>query len=119
MPYNVDKKMGGDSEENTGFMEKCVSSISGTNKKTGKPYTKGEKIAICKTALKRKKESNSSLETFAEQEDIDKVELITNTYLQKLYKTKRANSLVEAEHLLEVALARCDHNIDYLYTLLK
>jgi len=55
MPYGVDKKQGGDSPENDAFMERCVNRISGTNKRTGKPYTKGEKIAICKNALKQKK----------------------------------------------------------------
>ena len=34
-------------------MEKCVDSIKGTNKRTDKPYTKGEKIAICKVQLKK------------------------------------------------------------------
>lgn len=56
MPYGVDKKLGGDNEENDSWMERCVSGISGKNKRTGQPYTKGEKIAICKAQLKRKKE---------------------------------------------------------------
>lgn len=56
MPYGVSKEQGGDSPSNVSFMERCVSHISGKNPRTGKPYTKGEKIAICKTALKRRKE---------------------------------------------------------------
>lgn len=55
MPYGVSKKQGGDSPSNTRFMEKCVKGINGTNPRTGKPWTKGEKIAICKTSLKRRK----------------------------------------------------------------
>lgn len=56
MPYGVSKEQGGDSPSNVSFMERCVSHISGKNPRTGKPYTKGEKVAICKTALKRRKE---------------------------------------------------------------
>lgn len=58
MPYGIDEKLGGDSKENDAFMESCVARISGNNPRTGKPYTKGEKIAICKTALRNKKEKN-------------------------------------------------------------
>lgn len=32
-------------------MEDCVSKIRGINKRTGKPYTKGEKIAICHSTI--------------------------------------------------------------------
>lgn len=56
MPYGIDKNLGGDSPENERFMENCINSIKGNNKRTGKPYTKGEKVAICKVALRRKKE---------------------------------------------------------------
>lgn len=55
MPYGIDKKLGGDSPANVAYMENCVKSVKGTNKKTGKPYTKGEKIAICKANLRKKK----------------------------------------------------------------
>ena len=55
MPYGVDKKQGGDSPSNVKFMENCVKSITGKNKRTGKPYTKSEKIAICKQALRNRK----------------------------------------------------------------
>ncbi len=55
MPYGIDKKIGGDSPANVKWVERCVADISGTNPKTSKPYTKSEKIAICKSALKRNK----------------------------------------------------------------
>jgi len=57
MPYGVDKKQGGDNPSNTRFMERCVSRIKGKNSKTGQPYTKGEKIAICKKALELRRKS--------------------------------------------------------------
>ena len=58
MPYRVSKKQGGDSSTNTRFMEKCVKRITGTNPRTNKPWTKGEKIAICKKSLERRKNND-------------------------------------------------------------
>jgi len=55
MPYNIPQNLGGDSPENTRWIEECVNSITGINKRTRRPYTKGEKIAICKTMLREKK----------------------------------------------------------------
>lgn len=71
MPYGIDKKIGGDSKENVSWMEKCVSSIKGNNKRTGKPYTKGEKIAICKAQLKKGKASHGMVDdlTFTQLEN--------------------------------------------------
>lgn len=66
MPYGLEKKL--DTPENNAWMEKCVDSISGTNKRTEKPYTKGEKIAICKVQLKKKGSSEAySEESIREQ----------------------------------------------------
>ena len=48
MPY------GGTSPAQDKKIEDCVSKISGTNKRTGKPYTKSEKIAICKSRIMKK-----------------------------------------------------------------
>jgi hypothetical protein len=42
---------GGTSPEQDKRIEACVSSIHGINKRTGKPYTKSEKIAICKSQI--------------------------------------------------------------------
>lgn len=47
MPFGIK----GETPAITARMEKCVAGIKGVNKKTGKPYTEGEKIAICKTSL--------------------------------------------------------------------
>jgi 3-oxoacyl-ACP reductase-like protein len=49
MPYG----MKNETPKQTAWLEKCVGSIGGTNKRTGKPYKKGEKIAICKSQLKK------------------------------------------------------------------
>ena len=49
MPYGIKNE----TPEITSWMENCVDSINGTNKRTGKPYKEGEKISICKWNLKR------------------------------------------------------------------
>jgi len=64
MPYGIKNE----TKEQTEWMEGCVSSISGINKKTGKAYTKSEKIAICKVQLFKKEESEAvSEESIREQ----------------------------------------------------
>lgn len=45
MPY------GGTTPTQDAKIERCVANISGTNKRTGKSYTKSEKIAICKAQI--------------------------------------------------------------------
>lgn len=60
MPYNLQKE--NDTKENNTWMEKCVGSVSGENKRTGKPYTKGEKVAICKVQLNKKGTSEAANE---------------------------------------------------------
>lgn len=49
VPYGIK----GETPEQTKWLEKCVGSITGTNKRTDKPYTKDEKIAICKVQLRK------------------------------------------------------------------
>ena len=93
MPYNVDKKSGGDSSKNTAFMEKCVGAISGTNKKTGKPYTKGEKIAICKAQLS--KQSNSSFEGI-DEDILERIDNIRRFYIRQAIATNLAQNEWEA-----------------------
>jgi hypothetical protein len=102
-PYGVDKKIGGDNEDNVSFMEKCVNSIVGTNKRTGKPYTKGEKIAICKTQLKK---SKSDIDAMSSLEEIQK------QFLNK--EINRGKSLVQAQALFEAYLAKNDFDLDSL-----
>lgn len=55
MPYGIENE----TKEQTKWMDGCVGSIKGTNKRTGKPFTKGEKIAICKVQLKKKGSSEA------------------------------------------------------------
>ncbi len=72
MPYGLKNE----TPSQTKWMENCVGSISGTNKRTGKAYTKSEKIAICKTNLKKSgwKPSNESDSELSMREDLWKLE---------------------------------------------
>lgn len=63
MPYRVDKDQGGDSKENTGWMEKCVTRVEESGK------SKPSAIAICKAQMKKSKEKDSGLEEFESIED--------------------------------------------------
>lgn len=115
MPYGIDKKQGGDSPSNDKFMEDCVSKISGSNKRTGKPYTKGEKIAICKTALKRRK---AKAETQQEEYvyDYEEAENIVNSALEHIKEHLRnlGRTDVEAEAMLEPILWRANFSVERL-----
>jgi len=115
MPYGVDKDIGGDNPSNVGWMEKCVSGVTGTNKRTGKPYTKGEKIAICKSQLKKKR-SKSDVSDFTEVDAdvISRVEDIIYEFSEKLYQQKIASTLTDGYQLAQAYLARCGHDVDLL-----
>jgi hypothetical protein len=96
-------------------MEKCVSKIKGTNKRTGKPYTKGEKIAICKAQLKENR-SKSELSDFTEIDEAaaSRVENAIWSFTQRVYKQQKAATLTDAYWLAQVYLEKCDYNIEVL-----
>ncbi len=56
--------------EQTAWMEKRMSSITGTNTKTGKPYTEAEKIAICKWSLKKNGTSNEAVSELSMRDEL-------------------------------------------------
>ena len=60
-PYNTDKDLGGDSEENVKWMEQCVMRVM----KTGKD--KGNAVAICKATLKKKKGNTKEASLFLDK----------------------------------------------------
>lgn len=111
MPYGVDKDQGGDSPSNTSWMERCVSSVSGKNKRTGKPYTKGEKIAICKAQLKRKKSKSELLEEeiVIDADIAEEVEMTMEGCVRKMMDSGKAKSAEEAHEMCESMLARSNH----------
>lgn len=99
-PYGVEKHIGGDSKENTKYIEDCVNGISGENKKTGKPYTKGEKIAICKASMKNKESELTEAEI---EIVITQYYVLKNKLANKLARTipiSAEDSITQAEYLL-------------------
>jgi len=104
MPYNIDSKSGGDSKENDAFMEKCVAGVM----KSGKD--KSSAIAICKTTLKKKKESNSELDLVIDEEVVSTFNKYKEKYLRA---TKSALNVDErtAMGMFLVHLARNNYNI--------
>ena len=89
-------------------VEKCVSEIKGTNKKTGKPYTRSEKYAICTAAHKKGMEGKSDLDL---EQISDTVANATFNYATQMYNAKRVPTMTIAYELAQVALAR--YNYDY------
>ncbi len=119
MPYGVDRKVGGDSKENVNWMERCVTGISGKNKRTGKPYTEGEKIAICKAQLKKNKEKRAALEEVIVDEDvIEKLHETESTLIKKVIENKRVSGELQAEELFSNLLIKSNYDLDLLSILL-
>jgi hypothetical protein len=113
-PYGTDKKLGGDSKENVEWMEKCVSGISGKNSRTGKPYSEGEKIAICKSQHKKSKESKSELseqEVLSVQEEVSEVSELLKS---KILKIKPNLTPIELEDMKELYFQKANYNLDLL-----
>ena len=111
MPFNVDRKQGGDNPTNTKFIEDCVSKITGTNKRTGKPYTKGEKIAICKTALKNKK---SELELNPDEASVNYITSTLDSLSTKLINSGKATDRQTSYYLIDALLAKYNYDVDTL-----
>jgi hypothetical protein len=116
MPYGVDKKIGGDSKENVSWVEKCVSSISGKNKRTGKPYTEGEKIAICKAQLSKNKEKNAALEgeIKIDEDILEKLDTTASILVKKVVENKRVSGELQAEELFANLLIKSNYDLDLL-----
>jgi|MudIll2142460700_1097286.scaffolds.fasta_scaffold04225_5 hypothetical protein len=89
-------------------VEECVKKISGKNNRTGKPYTKSEKWAIC-TAQHKKSKAELNLEDIS-----NLVANATYNYAAQLYKTKRAGTMTDAYELAQVALAKSGYNYEVL-----
>lgn len=89
-------------------IEDCVKKISGNNKRTGKPYTRSEKYAICTASHKKGMEGKSDLDL---EQISDTVANATYNYAMQMYNTKRVPTMTVAYELAQVALAR--YNYDY------
>jgi|GEM_PF-4165820 len=108
MPYNIPKELGGDSPENTAWMERCINAIEGINRRTKKPYTKEEKIAICKAMLMKNKPKEA-----AESE----LNLRINQLI--VYRMKQGKTFLQAEHEIMSLLKKHNYDFNKVIDLLK
>lgn len=116
MPFGVDKDQGGDNPSNTSFIEKCVNSITGENKRTGKPFTKSEKIAICKAQLKKSKAALDPRQTLEFSSIDGEMMDVTNEFMsrciQKMIDGGEAQTTEQAKMLCEKALETNDNDVE-------
>jgi len=89
MPYK------GLSDSQSKKLDECVVGITGTNKRTGKPYTKSEKIAICRSSMGLEKdmeeikyEYNYDTEVFAKGKLLQNVEILREGTFKGIEWTK-------------------------------
>jgi L-aminopeptidase/D-esterase-like protein len=98
-------------------IEDCVKKISGTNKKTGKPYTQSEKWAICTAAHEKKGKAEFSIEEFTEEE-IDEMfaqaDKSMNMCMEKMMNSGRAKTTEEAKAKCEAMMARSEYDLEQL-----
>lgn len=106
MPYGVDKKLGGDSEKNDSWMEKCVSSVMSKDKSK----SKSSAIAICKYQMKRMHESKSETDEIKiDQDIIGKEEVQRHQYIGKAMADGKSYQQALSEY--EATLAK--HNFEF------
>jgi hypothetical protein len=87
-------------------LEDCVAKVSGTNKRTGKPYTQSEKYAICNSMMKKHNEGK------AEEEVASIVENEIESAKDRLIQQKKVNNREEAGMHVDIVLTRYNYDID-------
>lgn len=87
-------------------LEDCVAKVSGTNKRTGKPYTRSEKYAICNAQMKKSHEGKEQ----AEVASIVENEL--ESAKDRLIQQGRVKNRDEASMHVEVVLTRYNYDVD-------
>ena len=98
-------------------IEDCVKKISGTNKRTGKPYTQSEKWAICQAAHKQK-QSKSTIESEITDDEIaiaeEHMEMAMSECHKKMMANGKAKTMEQAHELCEAELAKSGYDIHRL-----
>jgi hypothetical protein len=112
-PYNMKN---GDTPKSDAWMEKCVSSITGKNKRTGKPYTEGERIAICKTQYEKSKGAEF---TSIDEDILRSIENLELRVVAQLFKNKRVYNASGAMAIYEMLLAKSGYDPKILELLLE
>jgi len=87
-------------------LEDCVNKVTGNNSRTGKPYTKSEKYAICNAQMKKSQEGKEQ----AEVASIVENEL--ESAKDRLVQQGRVKTREEASMHVEVVLTRYGYDID-------
>jgi len=98
-------------------VEKCVADIQGINKRTGKPYTKSEKWAICTAMHQKKGKAEFNISEFTEQqidEIFAQVDKSMNLCVDKMMKSGRAKTTDEAKAKCEAMMSKADFDLDQL-----
>lgn len=85
-------------------LEDCVKQMTGTNKRTGKPYTKSEKYAICTSAMKEKNKSEEEVASIVEEE-IEQAK-------DRLIQQRKVNTREEAGMHIDIVLSRYNYDIE-------
>jgi hypothetical protein len=99
-------------------LDRCVADLEGKiNKKTGKPYTRSERFAICQAAMKKesKAEFVGEKEIALAASDMDAK---MNACHQRMMKTGKAKNMEEAHQLCQKMLAKASNDIYRLEFLL-
>lgn len=99
MPYNVDKKDGGDSKENTNWMERCKKKVMSSGK------DESSAIAICKAQLSKKKSS------------VDEAEIEIDAEVLVNYETYRRKWILREMQKYQVPFQKAASHFEIYLTL--
>lgn len=105
MPYP------GVNKNEEGWMERCVDGVSGSNKRTGKPYTKSEKIAICKSQLNKKRSKAAEDDTSVDDDIMEEMDDAMMNCIHKKIQAGDAATPLEAMSLCEAELAKSEFDL--------
>jgi hypothetical protein len=98
------------------WMDDCVTAVTGKNKRTGKEYTPGEKIAICRTQYEKSKGAEF---TSIDEDILRNIEDLELRVVAQLIRSKRSHNAVGAMATYEVLLAKSGYDITILESLLN
>ncbi len=100
------------------WVEDCVNKISGTNPRTGKPYTEEEKWAICQMAWKKKQEKaeiDTDINLYKYVEIAKKyINIKMEACCKKIIKMGKAKTMEEAHQFCINGLSKAGFDFDKL-----
>jgi uncharacterized protein (DUF4415 family) len=88
MPYGM---KGGDTPKTTKWMEDCVTAVTGNNKRTGLPYSKSDKIAICKAQYEKKGQASIEID----QDVLDRIDKLREDGVNYFHSEAKYYKLLE------------------------